>query len=161
MFSISLRKRGIENCNPAKSTRAILPIVVVLCSFLLACWYLFTPPIRMTQTGASVHFNLRKLDEYNSTLSRIQLTECSSSSVIWDAIPPSNAPYHQIGVFDLSFTIGDNTVSSGDYQNLVPSEGRSIKLRAGTCYRLRVYPAAIWKAHLFSASRTFSLQLPP
>lgn len=120
------------------STR-VFALAVILFAWCLACKG-SPPPLRVVRHDTSITLDVQTLGEYQTTVSRIRLTDRSASRVVWEIVVSAGTPQ----IHSVTLVVGKNpaTISDpgpGDYSVVTPSGTGVFRLEAGKPYLVEVW----------------------
>jgi hypothetical protein len=123
----------------------------------MAVWIVMrwnAPPLSIVHDGSKLTVDVNTLGEYQTTVTRIRLSDVNSRAVVWDLRQPDGTA--QIHGFTLN--VGKNAAQldsiPGSYRIVVPSDSGTFVLRKGAEYRLE-----LWGGSTILSKRSFSFLL--
>jgi len=97
------------------------------------------PPLRLVRTRTEITVDVQTLGEYQTTVSRIRLSDINQSAVVWELATANGTP--QIHEFTLK--PGENPAllesSPGTYRVVVPAGGNLFLLEKARKYRIELW----------------------
>jgi hypothetical protein len=111
-----------------------------LLALLFSSFGCLKPPLALKREGHGIEVNVSTLGEYPSSISRIQLRDLQTESIVWEVRAKGKVP--QIWKVSLAPGLNSSTLASvlnGHYDVVVPRSSISFRL-----YRGRPYEISIW-----------------
>ena len=129
-------------------------IVALLAALAWGIWWWNSPPLRITYSGDGVTVGVETLGEYQTTISRMRLTEQRTGNIVWEIrAGGETAQMHRV-----KLSPGENPAiidaAHGEYRAVAPSGRATFTLARGTPYLIEA-----WGAYpsIFSSRATFEL----
>ena len=118
-----------------------------------------SPPLRLKQTGNAITVDVQTFGEYQTSVSRMRLSDRRDGKVIWEIVPVSLTP--QINTVKLfvgeNSTVVQGTPGGRDYRVVTPQGRGSFRLEAGVPYMIEIWGEHTW---LGPTRATFQLAGP-
>jgi len=99
-----------------------------------------SPPLRVTRSSTGITIDVQTLGEYQTTISRIRLTDSERQVIVWEVAASSGTPQlHTIPLIDGTNTVLPFNVHAGAYKVVAPSGRPTFTLERGRTYQIEVW----------------------
>lgn len=99
-----------------------------------------SPPLRVTRSSSGITIDVQTLGEYQTTISRIRLTDSERQAIVWEVAANGGTPQlHTIPLIDGVNAVLPFNAHAGAYKVVAPRGRPTFTLERGRTYKIEVW----------------------